>query len=236
VNTSEADAQFPAIQLVIFDCDGTLVDSEPLSCAVLAECAREQGIDISAEDSHARFKGARMADCVRELESMLGSPLPATFIEDAKHRQNLAFAERLKPIEGAVELLRAMHLPYCMGSNGPRAKMELTLGTTGLLHFFKDNIFSAYEVGSWKPEPELFLHAARHYGIAPEHCAVIEDSLPGILAGVAAGMQVFALKEPGVPELPNIPEGVVRIDTLYHLQEYLIAPHRRTVAPVMAGR
>ena len=221
---------------MIFDCDGTLVDSEPLACAVLAECAREQGIAITDEDAHARFKGARMADCVSALEAMRGSPLPATFTEDTKQRQNVAMAERLQPIEGALELLQAMHLPYCMGSNGPRAKMELTLGTTGLLHFFKDNIFSAYEVGAWKPEPELFLHAARHYGIAPEHCAVIEDSLPGILAGVAAGMQVFALKEPRVPEIADLPEGVVLIDSLYHLQEYLIAPERRTAAPAMAGK
>lgn len=177
-----------------------------------------------------------MADCVRELEAMRGSPLPATFIEEAKQRQNVAMIERLQPVEGALELLGAMHLPYCMGSNGPRAKMELTLGTTGLLHFFKDNIFSAYEVGAWKPDPELFLHAARHYGIAPEHCAVIEDSLPGILAGVAAGMQVFALKEPGLPEIPNLPEGIIRIDTLFHLQEYLVAPERRSTPPAMAGQ
>jgi HAD superfamily hydrolase (TIGR01509 family) len=221
---------------VIFDCDGTLVDSEPLACAVLAECAREQGIEISAEDALTRFKGARMADCVRDLEAMRGSPLPATFIEETKQRQNVAMIERLKPMEGALELLEAMHHPYCMGSNGPRAKMELTLGTTGLLHFFKDNIFSAYEVGAWKPDPQLFLHAAQHYGIAPEHCAVIEDSLPGILAGVAAGMQVFALKEPGVPEIPNLPEGVVRIDSLYHLQEYLVTPERRSNPPAMAAK
>ena len=221
---------------MIFDCDGTLVDSEPLACAVLAECAREHGIEITAEDAHARFKGARMADCVRELEAMRGSPLPATFIEEAKQRQNVAMIERLQPMEGALELLGAMHLPYCMGSNGPRAKMELTLGTTGLLHFFQDNIFSAYEVGAWKPDPELFLHAARHYGIAPEHCAVIEDSLPGVLAGVAAGMQVFALTEPGLPEIPNLPEGVIRIDTLFHLQEYLVAPERRSTPPAMAGQ
>ena len=234
MKNSESAAKSPAIQLVIFDCDGTLVDSEPLACAVLAECAREQGIDITAEDAHARFKGARMADCVRELEAMRGSPLPATFTEDTKQRQNAAMIEQLQPMAGALELLQAMHLPYCMGSNGPRSKMELTLGTTGLLHFFKDNIFSAYEVGAWKPEPELFLHAARHYGIAPEHCAVIEDSLPGILAGVAAGMQVFALKEPGVPDIPDLPEGVTRITDLYHLQEYLVAPERRTMAPAMA--
>ena len=236
MKNSEPAGKKPAIKLVIFDCDGTLVDSEPLACAVLAECAREQGIDITAEDAHARFKGARMADCVRELEAMRGAPLPATFTEDTKQRQNVAMVERLQPMEGALELLQAMHLPYCMGSNGPRSKMELTLGTTGLLHFFKDNIFSAYEVGSWKPDPELFLHAARHYGIAPEHCAVIEDSLPGILAGVAAGMQVFALREPGVAEMPDLPEGVTLIDNLYQLQQYLIAPERCTVAPAMVNR
>jgi beta-phosphoglucomutase-like phosphatase (HAD superfamily) len=124
-------------------------------------------------------------------------------------------------MEGAVELLEAMHLPYCMASNGLRAKMEVTLGATGLLHFFHDRIFSAYEVGSWKPEPELFLHAARHFNVLPARCAVIEDSLPGILGGVAAGMRVFALLSPNDPT-DDLPADVTVIHSLRELHSQLI--------------
>ncbi len=222
------------IELVIFDCDGTLVDSEPIGTGVLAECARDHGIAITAEEAHLRFKGARMADCVRVLDDLRGSPLPESFADEVRARQNVAMLERLQPMEGALALLQAMHLPYCMASNGPRAKMELTLGTTGLLHFFKDNIFSAYEVGSWKPEPELFLHAARHYGIAPEHCAVVEDSLPGIQAGAAAGMVVFALQEPGGAHIADLPGGVVQIESLHQLRQHLVAPDECSAAPMAA--
>jgi HAD superfamily hydrolase (TIGR01509 family) len=216
------------IELVIFDCDGTLVDSETLVAEVTAECAQEHGIALTADEALRRFKGGRMADCVRALEAMRGSPLPASFVTDVRERQNIVLRERLQPMEGALELLQAMHLPYCMASNGLRAKMEVTLGTTGLLHFFEGRIFSAYEVGSWKPEPELFLHAARHFDVEPAHCAVIEDSLPGILGGIAAGMQVFALQEPCLADADaDLPEGVVVIHSLHALQEHLIAPERR---------
>jgi HAD superfamily hydrolase (TIGR01509 family) len=213
------------IELVIFDCDGTLVDSETLVAEVTAECARSYGIPITAAEALARFKGGRMADCVRDLEALRGEPLPASFVTEVRERQNIVLRERLQPMEGAVELLQAMHLPYCMASNGLRAKMEVTLGVTGLLHFFQDRIFSAYEVNSWKPDPELFLHAARHFGVEPARCAVIEDSMPGILAGIAARMQVFALLDHGSNE--PVPAEVCVIRSLYDLQEHLIVPERR---------
>lgn len=217
------------IELVIFDCDGTLVDSEPLAAEVTAECARKYGIPITTEEAYLRFRGGRMADLVAELEAVRGGALPGSFVEEVRERQNIVMRARLQPMEGALELLEAMHLPYCMASNGLRAKMEMTLGATGLLHFFAGRIFSAYEVGSWKPEPDLFLHAARHFGIAPEHCAVIEDSQPGILAGIAAGMQVFALQENRFAgDAIPVPEGVIVVQSLHELQEHLIAPERRT--------
>jgi HAD superfamily hydrolase (TIGR01509 family) len=175
-----------------------------------------------------------MADLVQELEAIRGAPLPDSFITDVRARQAIVLREQLQPMEGAVELLESMHLPYCMASNGLRAKMELTLGTTGLLHFFEGRIFSAYEIGSWKPEPELFLHAARHFGVQPSRCAVIEDSMPGILAGIAAGMQVFALLQPG--EYPDLPESVVVIHSLRELHEHLIVAEGRLKASPVTQR
>ncbi len=214
------------IELVIFDCDGTLVDSETLVAEVTAECARDYGIELTAAEAYSRYRGGRMADCVKDLETMRGGPLPESFVTDVRERQNIVLRERLQPMEGAVELLEAMHLPYCMASNGLRAKMEVTLGTTGLLRFFHDRIFSAYEVGSWKPEPDLFLHAAREFNVPPAHCAVIEDSLPGILGGIAAGMRVFALLEPD-DAIEDLPAGVTIIHSLHELHEHLVAPASR---------
>ncbi len=210
------------IELVIFDCDGTLVDSEPLVAEVVSECAAEHGIAITAHEVHRRFKGGRLADCVLYLETLRGGPLPASFVNEVREREGIALREKLRPMEGAVDLLKAMHLPYCMASNGPRSKMDITLGTTDLMQYFEDRIFSAYEVGSWKPEPGLFLHAAEVFGVEPEHCAVIEDSMPGILAGVAAGMRVFAL-DPDHHMASKMPEGVTIIRSLHELHHYLVA-------------
>ena len=104
------------------------------------------------------------------------------------------FRDRLAPVAGAMELVRGLSLPFCVASNGPLEKIELTLGLTGLLPHFAGRIFSADEVGSWKPDPGLFLAAATAMGVDPSRCAVVEDSLPGLRAGLAAGMTVYALR------------------------------------------
>jgi HAD superfamily hydrolase (TIGR01509 family) len=121
---------------------------------------------------------------------------------------------------GARELLQALRLPYCVATNGPREKAELTLGLTGLLPFFEQRLFCAYEVGSFKPEPGLFLHAAQALGVRPSHCAVVEDSLPGVCAGVAAGMQVFSLTDVNAPLMAS--GRVQRIAALAELHERLM--------------
>jgi HAD superfamily hydrolase (TIGR01509 family) len=218
----------PPIDLVIFDCDGTLVDSETVVAEVLAECATEQGIPMSAQEAFTRFRGGRMADCIKVLEHLRGAALPESFVADFRKYSNAVLQERLQPMEGALELLEAMHLPFCMASNGQREKMEVTLGTTGLLPFFEGRIFSAYEVNSWKPDPELFLHAARHFGAEPSRCVVVEDSLPGVEAGIAAGMKVFVLDEPHGNH--DWPTEVTVIHSLHELQEHLILPERRSIS------
>jgi len=202
--------------LLIFDCDGTLVDSEELGTSVLLEMAAELGLHLPLRQTNALFRGWKLDQCVAQLEIWLGYPLPGDFVAQVRTRTEGVFRARLRPIPGALELVRALRLPMCVASSGPREKIELSLSLTGLLPYFKDHIFSGYEVGSWKPDPGLFLHAAQAMSVPPAECAVVEDSLVGVQAGLAAGMQVFAYQpeeiDPGMP-------GGVRI--LRRLEELL---------------
>jgi HAD superfamily hydrolase (TIGR01509 family) len=202
------------IDAVIFDCDGTLVDSEPILLQALADEAG--ALDPAAsftEGELLALKGQRMSYSMDVVARKLGRALPADFEARARARMAPVFRERLQPIPGAIELLRALKVPYCVASNGPLHKMQITLAVTGLLPLLEGRIFSAYEVGSFKPDPGLFLHAARALDVRPERCAVVEDSLPGIEAGLAAGMTVYAL-----PAAAPLPEAwaarVLRLDSL----------------------
>lgn len=192
-----------AIELVIFDSDGTLVDSELLAAEAMVDYAAEFGVQLTALTAMERFKGGKMADWVAAIEQLRGAALPDAFVPILRERTAALLQLRLQPIEGALELVRSLKIPFCLASNGPREKIELCLGVTGLLPYFDQRIFSAYELGVWKPAPDLFLHAAERMGVTPSRCAVVEDSVPGALAGVAAGMRVFALQtgavEPGMP-------------------------------------
>jgi HAD superfamily hydrolase (TIGR01509 family) len=193
-----------AIQALIFDCDGTLVDSEVPSMDVIHEQACALGLRFTREQAHQQFRGVRMAEVIAWIAAQLAQ-VPDGFADDFARKVRAAqarrFAERLDVIPGAFELLGALQIPFCVATNGPREKVELTLGLTGLRRFFPQHIFSAYEIGVYKPDPGLFLHAARVLGVAPEHCAVVEDSLPGIEAGLASGMRVFSLlPASGLPE------------------------------------
>lgn len=181
------------LDAIIFDCDGTLVDSERLGNEILCEYIAEFGVTLSPDEAIEAFRGRRMTECVAELERRRRAPLPNSFVPELRRRTGKAFRERLQPIDGALELVRSLTVPFCVASSGPREKMEISLSVTGLLPLFEGRIFSSYEIGSWKPDPGLFLHAARSMGISPTRCAVVEDSLPGIDAGIAAGMTVFAL-------------------------------------------
>lgn len=186
----------PAIQAFIFDSDGTLVDSEVPSMDVIHEEALALGLRFTREEAHRVFRGLRMAEVIDWVSAQLPQ-MPGDFAErftrSVRDAQALRFRQGLDVIPGARELLARLRVPFCVATNGPRAKVELTLGLTGLLPHFEGRIFSAYEVGSFKPDPGLFLHAAQAMGVAPQHCAVVEDSEPGIRAGLAAGMQVYSL-------------------------------------------
>lgn len=192
-SSSSSTSSAAPIRAVIFDCDGTLVDSETISLAVLMECVAEQGLHITHEEAMERFAGNELSVVFREFESRLGRKLPDDFLDSFRQRQMSHLEERVEAIPGAHDLLGGIELPYCVASNAPLNKIQLVLRTTGLIrHFDESRIFSAYQVQVWKPEPDLFLLAADRLGIDPRECAVVEDSIFGVKAGLAAGMQVFA--------------------------------------------
>jgi HAD superfamily hydrolase (TIGR01509 family) len=198
VKIADVPATRKSIKAVIFDCDGTLVDSEEPGLDVLHELACGEGLRMTREQASEQFRGVRMAECIAWVASQLTGKPPSfetDFMSQVRAVTEARFRQGLDPLPGAHELLGKLPIPFCVATNGPREKVELTLELTGLRPLFGNRIFSAYEVGSFKPEPGLFLHAASALGVAPEYCAVVEDSLPGIQAGLAAGMTVFALRD-----------------------------------------
>ncbi|KQP21716.1 HAD family phosphatase [Pseudorhodoferax sp. Leaf267] len=198
------------VRALIFDCDGTLVDSEPwLVEAMLAEGAL-YGLPGSARPVLDAQRGAPMSRQIASVAARCPGPLPADFEDRVRARMADYFKAHLQPIAGALELVRGLTLPFAVASNGPRHKIELVLGLTGLMPWFEGRVFSAYDIGVWKPAPDLFLHAAQALGFAPAECAVVEDSASGIAAGLAAGMRVFALGE----QPHDLPASVQRIASL----------------------
>jgi len=182
--------------LVIFDCDGVLVDSETLSSQVMREMAGLEGLAFSPEQALAFIRGRKVAEWVGQLEAQLGRALPTGFVPRFRTRSAELFATELRAVPHVRDVVDGLRLPFCTASSAPREKILNTLGLTGLLPSFQDRIYSAYEVGSWKPDPGLFLHAAADLGVPAGRCAVVEDSLVGVRAGHAAGMTVFGYAPP----------------------------------------
>lgn len=185
--------EFESIEAVIFDCDGTLVDSETISLQVMVDFVAELGVELSHADALQRFAGKDLKLVIEELTPLMDRPAPDDFIPQFRVRQIAALTERLEPIDGAEEMLRKMPKPFCVASNAPLSKVRVCLETTGLIEYFDDaRMFSAYQVNAWKPSPDVFLHSAAQMGVQASKCLVVEDSIFGIDAGIAAGMQVIA--------------------------------------------
>ena len=176
------------ISLVIFDCDGVLVDSEPTSNRILAEALTEAGLPYTQAESMRDFMGRAWEDSLADIERKLGGPAPEGFTEGFRERRDAAFQEGIEPIAGIRDALERIDAERCVASSGLPEKIRLTLGLTGLLDLFEDRIFSAAEVENGKPAPDLFLHAAGTMGHEPERCAVVEDTTVGVAAARAAGM------------------------------------------------
>jgi HAD superfamily hydrolase (TIGR01509 family) len=177
--------------LVIFDCDGVLVDSEPITNRVFTKMLNELGVEVSREEAFEKFVGRSLAQCLEMIAGLLGREVPADFVRQYHQRSATALKAELKAVPGVEAALDAIQLPYCVASNGSREKMQTTLGITGLLPKFEDKLFSVSEVARGKPFPDVFLYAAGKSGVAPSDCVVIEDTPTGVSAGVAAGMTVY---------------------------------------------
>lgn len=177
-------------ELIIFDCDGVLVDSEIISNRILAQHLTDHGYPISPEESCRRFIGYYMPTLVDEVRSE-GVDLPDDFISTLRAKDGPAFAADLQAIDGVADALSQIPHPKCVASSGPPNKISRNLSKTGLIDFFEPHLFSGDHVDKPKPAPDLFLYAAEKFGIPPASCLVIEDSKLGIQAAKAAGMMCF---------------------------------------------
>ncbi|HEX2872142.1 MAG TPA: HAD-IA family hydrolase [Polyangiaceae bacterium] len=180
--------------LVIFDCDGVLVDSEPIAARLTAESVSELGWEMSAELAKSEFLGDTFSNIIRRVEERIGRRVPADWPARSQAKLLAALERELTPVAGvksAIEALLAAGATLAVGSQGSHEKMQLTLGVTGLLPFFEGRIFSASQVKSPKPAPDLFLLAASTLGFAPSQSVVVEDSTRGVKAALAAGMRIL---------------------------------------------
>lgn len=177
------------MKLVIFDCDGTLVDSELLCNLALEDQLSELGLKCSADELLAKYRGGKLASIISSLENEFSMTFPKSFESEYRSKVNELFDKELVANDGVQEVLNSLTIPFCIASSAPREKIERALYVTGLSKYFENNIFSSYEVGSWKPEPDLFLYAANAMKVKPEYCAVVEDSLLGLKAANQAKMK-----------------------------------------------
>ncbi|HXD54036.1 MAG TPA: HAD-IA family hydrolase [Solirubrobacteraceae bacterium] len=212
--------------LIIFDCDGVLVDSEAISNGMLAQMLAEQGLELTLAESRARFQGHLLAEIVGISEALLGRPLPEGWIEEYVERRAAVFDAKLRPVAGAAELVervRSSGVPSCVASQGSLAKTARSLALTGLAGYFAEDVrFSAEQVPRGKPHPDLFLHAAATLGVAPGECAVVEDTPSGVAAAVSAGMAVYGFCADS-DERALRSAGAVTAPTLAQIGELLLA-------------
>lgn len=176
---------------IIFDCDGVLVDSEPIANQVLVDMANELGANIDLDYALKIFKGASIAHCYAQVADLINQDLPEDFPNEFRRRSFESFKKNIQPVTGIRAVLENLELPFCVASSGPVNKIRLNLELTGLLPYFEDKIFSCFTIEKWKPDPAVFLWAAETMGFRPEECLVVEDSLSGVNAAKNGGFDVF---------------------------------------------
>lgn len=179
------------VTCLIFDCDGTLVDSERLGMEAFVATLAAHGILLSTDECLERYRGWQLDAMIADVARRTIDFRSDEFIPLYRKRERELLASQLRPIPGVKQMLDRLMLPKCVASSGPVDKIKQSLQTTGLRHYFGEKLFSSYEIKSWKPEPDLFLHAAKSMQFLPSQCAVIEDSRVGVEAALAAGMKVF---------------------------------------------
>ncbi len=180
---------------VLFDCDGVLVDSEPITNGVLRDMLEELGWKLSNEECMRLFIGKAVKDQAALIEEKTGHPLTEKWLDEFRGRRNEGLVEGLLPIRGALEAVAQIHTlcqaRIACASGADRFKVELQLEKCGLMPYFQSRIFSGHEMPRSKPAPDVYLAAAAALGVDPKRCAVVEDTVTGVMAGVAAGATVF---------------------------------------------
>ena len=212
------------IQAIIFDCDGTLVDSEHLCNLGLEIKLREYHVDVRASQLLQEFRGVRLTETLAQLQAKYQLEFDHNFVPSYRSIVEQLFEQQLQAIDGAESLLAELNrcgIPFCVASNGPLEKMLKSLSITGLIkHIPRERLISAFDVNCWKPDPGLFLHAAKTMTVEANHCAVVEDSIVGIRGAIAAKMTPVLLATNS--ELLTEPS-VHRIRSLHQLKN-LLAP------------
>jgi len=208
------------LALVIFDCDGVLIDSERLAVRTEAEILAGLGWPLTEAEITERFVGRSEGHMHEAVERHLGRPVDWETEFTPRYRD--VFERELVPVAGIVEALDRITVPTCVASSGSHEKMALTLGLTGLHQRFAGRIFSVDDVGRGKPAPDVFLHAAREMGVEPAGCAVVEDSVSGVTAALAAGMAVFAFAGGVTPASRLRLDGAVVFDDMRSLPDLLV--------------
>jgi HAD superfamily hydrolase (TIGR01509 family) len=181
----------PKISLVIFDCDGVLVDSEYLSATMLLEVFSEIGIMLDLPFVYANFVGHSFTTVAAKYARLHGNNVPETFEEDYRNRLLHSFNGKLQAMLGIANVLEGLAVPYCLASGSSPTRVNKSLEIAGLRSRFDNRIFTTTMVKHGKPAPDIFLHAAREMGVPPQNCLVVEDSTTGIAAALAAGMTTW---------------------------------------------
>ncbi|NWF64766.1 MAG: HAD family phosphatase [Chloroflexi bacterium] len=212
------------IDLVIFDCDGVLVDTEPLANQVFVELMRENGFDVNEMEYLHKFAGVTLPDRIRTIAQELNWTPPENLLS-LFHERLIALTEKkIQPIPGIREFVQSLPAPVCVASNGSRNEINLRLKLSNLASFFGNAIFSGLEVPNPKPAPDVYLAAARAFNAMPSRCMVVEDSLPGVTAGVRAGMSVYGYAAL-IPEEKLREAGAIPFKTmneLTHLTQFML--------------
>ena len=206
------------IKCIIFDNDGTLVDSEPLGHKCMEQQLAKYGYEVSRHKMEELYRGWKLQEILDDIAKSYDSfQLPDDFIPEYRAALDIMFENELKAMPGVKQILEELKVPICLASSGPIPKIETALRVTGLKKYFGENLFSAYVVKAWKPDPKLFLVTAEAMGFRPEECLVIEDSEVGVKAALAAGMDVIHYNPDGI----NIPFEVKAICDFKELQPLL---------------
>lgn len=176
------------LDLIIFDCDGVIADSEVLSTRATTAALAEFGLDLTEQQVAALFLGLTLEDGLERIRQQYQLVLPQAFALRKMQLTEQLFRRELAPVQGLVPLLQSLTIPYCVASNSSHERLQFTFEATGLTRYFEGRIYSAEDVAQGKPAPDLFLHAAKQQNAEPQHCLVIDDSPSGVRAAVAAGM------------------------------------------------